>query len=53
MFLGTATPGAANSWQAIVNLPTNQTGLHNLSFYAHSLATGQTLATSIPVTIIR
>jgi hypothetical protein len=52
-FLSTATLGTTSFWQAVLNLPSNQTGLHELWFYAHSSATGQTLAVSVPVTIAR
>jgi len=51
MFLTDATPGTNNMWHAIVPLPTNQTGLHTLYFYAHSSVTGQEAVVSIPVTI--
>jgi hypothetical protein len=51
MFLTEAMPGTNNMWHAIVPLPTNQTGLHTLSFYAHSSVTGQESVVSIPVTI--
>jgi hypothetical protein len=51
MFLTQVTPGADNMWHAIVPLPTNQTGLHTLYFYAHSSVTGQEAVVSIPVTI--
>jgi len=51
MFLTQATPGADNTWHAIVPLPTNQTGQHTLFFYAHSSVTGQEAVVSIPVTI--
>ncbi len=51
MFLTEAMPGTNNMWHAIVPLPTNQTGLHTLSFYAHSSLTGQEAVVSIPVTI--
>lgn len=46
-----AIPGSNNTWHAIVPLPTNQTGLHTLYFYAHSSVTGQEAVVSIPVTI--
>jgi hypothetical protein len=52
-FLGTATLGSTSFWQALINLPSNQTGLHELWFYAHSSVTGQTLPVSIPVTTAR
>ena len=51
VFLTGAMPGTNNMWHAIVSLPTNQTGLHTLYFYAHSAATGQEAVVSIPVTI--
>ena len=40
-----------NNWPATVTLPSNQTGLHTLSFYAHSSVTGQQMLVSVPVTI--
>jgi hypothetical protein len=52
-FLGTATLGSTSFWQALINLPSNQTGLHELWFYAHSSVTGQSLPVSIPVTTAR
>jgi len=51
MFLSAATLGTSTFWQATVNLPNNQTGLHELWFYAHSSVTGQTMTVSVPVTI--
>ena len=51
LFLTGAMPGANNMWHAIAPLPTNQTGLHALYFYAHSSVTGQETVVSIPVTI--
>jgi hypothetical protein len=38
-------------WTSLVNLPTNNLGLHTLWFYASSAATGQEMAVSIPVTV--
>ena len=46
-----ANLGAMNSWHALVTIPSNQTGLHTLSFYAHSSVTGQETLVSVPVTI--
>jgi len=51
MFLSTATLGTSSFWQSVVTLPNNQTGLHELWFYAHSSVTGQTMSVSVPVTI--
>jgi hypothetical protein len=51
MLLTQATLGAMNNWQATVTLPSNQTGLHTLNFYAHSSVTGQEMLVSVPVTI--
>jgi hypothetical protein len=53
IFLGSATLGSTSFWQATVTLPNNQTGLHELWFYAHSSATGATATTIVPVTIER
>jgi hypothetical protein len=50
-FLTEATPATNNMWRVIVPLPTNQTGLHTLYFYAHSSVSGQEAVVSIPVTI--
>jgi hypothetical protein len=43
--------GANGAWHALVTLPSNQTGLHTLSFYAHSSVSGQESLISVPVTI--
>jgi hypothetical protein len=51
MFLTEAMPGADTMWHATAPLPTNQTGLHTLHFYAHSSVTGQEAVVTIPVTI--
>jgi len=62
-FLGTAALGMNNSTQsagsqfassgfrAIVNLPSNQRGLHSLQFIAHSTVSGGETLLEIPVTI--
>jgi len=46
-----ATFGTLNNWHATVDLPSNQTGLHELVFYVHSSVTGQETAVTVPVTI--
>jgi hypothetical protein len=51
MMLTETVPGASNMWQVILPLPTNQTGLHTLYFYAHSSVSGQESVVSVPVTI--
>jgi len=53
MLLGHATFDFVNThmWSATVTLPSNQTGLHELWFYARSSVTGQETAVSVPVTI--
>jgi hypothetical protein len=51
MTLGDAVLGNNNMWAAQVTIPSNQTGLHTLWFYAHSSVTGQELAVSVPVTV--
>jgi hypothetical protein len=51
MLLGQATMGPGTFWQALVDLPTNQTGLHELWFYAHSSVNDTWTAVSVPVTI--
>jgi len=51
MYLTQAVPGPDNVWRAIAPLPTNQTGLHTLSFYVHSSVTGQEAVVTVPVTI--
>jgi len=50
MSLGTAAPDANGAWQTTVTLPSNQTGLHTLYFYAHSTG-GAVAAAAVPVTI--
>jgi hypothetical protein len=52
-FLGSAQLGPNSFWQATVTLPNNQTGLHELFFYAHSSASGATKVVSVPVTTER
>jgi hypothetical protein len=51
MFLGTGSLVANNLWSATINIPSNQTGLHNLMFYAHSSVSGGELAVTVPVTV--
>lgn len=51
MLLTQANFGTMNNWTATLTLPSNQTGLHELVFYAHSSATGQQAVVSVPVTI--
>jgi hypothetical protein len=51
MFLGSAQLGPTSFWQATVTLPNNQTGLHELWFYAHSSVTGATTTSTVQVTI--
>jgi hypothetical protein len=46
-----ASWGTLNNWQATVTLPSNQTGLHELVFYAHSMVSGQEMVVTVPVTI--
>ena len=46
-----ASFGTNSMWHALVSLPSNQTGLHTLSFYAHSSVTGKEWLVSVPVTI--
>jgi hypothetical protein len=53
LFLSSAQLGPTSFWSATVNLPTNQTGLHELWFYAHSSVTGATTTVTVPVTIER
>jgi hypothetical protein len=48
--LGTAVPGPDGTWQTTVTLPNNNTGLHTLYFYAHSMR-GATAAAAVPVNI--
>jgi len=47
--LGIAVPDSTGAWQTTVTLPNNQTGLHTLYFYAHSIRGVATAA--VPVTI--
>jgi hypothetical protein len=49
--LGQATLDSGRAWRAVVTLPSNQTGLHTLSFYAHSSLTDKESLVSVPVTI--
>jgi hypothetical protein len=51
LLLGGAAFGQNNVWHATVTLPSNQTGLHSLVFYAHSASTGSETVVSVPVTI--
>jgi hypothetical protein len=51
ILLAHASLGPGSFWQAIVTLPSNQTGLHELWFYAHSSVSGATASASVPVTI--
>lgn len=53
LFLGGAQLGPSSFWQATVTLPNNQTGLHELWFYAHSSVTGATETASVAVTIVK
>jgi hypothetical protein len=53
MMLGSADDPGASIWSAQVKLPTKQTGIHTLWFYAHSAVTGEETAVSIPVMIAR
>jgi hypothetical protein len=49
-----ATPGsqwATAGFRMVIDLPSNQKGLHTLSFYAHSSVTGSETLVEIPVTI--
>jgi hypothetical protein len=51
IMLGGAAFGTDNLWHAMVNLPTNMTGLHTLFFFAHSTATGSETVVTIPVVV--
>jgi hypothetical protein len=51
IMLTETTPDATHMWHTIVPLPTNQTGLHTLYFYAHSAVTGHEAVVTVPVTI--
>ncbi|MBV9354126.1 MAG: hypothetical protein JO023_01235 [Chloroflexi bacterium] len=42
--------GGPNSWQATISLPTNNTGVHALYFYAKSSVTGKETVVSVPIT---
>ena len=53
LLLGQGMMTSSSFWQATVNLPTNQTGMHQLWFYVHSAVTGETLTFSVPVDIER
>jgi hypothetical protein len=51
MFLGAGTMMNNNLWSATIDIPKNQTGLHTLTFYAHSSVSGAELVVSVPVTV--
>jgi hypothetical protein len=51
MILTSAAVNQNNMWNATISVPSNQTGLHTLWFYAHSAITGQDMAVSVPVTV--
>jgi hypothetical protein len=51
MFLGTGAMLANNPWSATVTIPNIRTGLHSLTFYAHSSVTGGELSVTGPVTV--
>ncbi len=42
--------GGPNRWQATISLPTNNTGVHALYFYATSKVTGKETVVSVPIT---
>jgi hypothetical protein len=50
LFLGQAAL-TGRFWEAVVNLPQNQTGLHELVFYTHSSVSGATVTTRVSVNI--
>jgi hypothetical protein len=51
LFLGTGTMMNNNLWSAMIDIPNNQTGLHTLTFYAHSAVSGAELVVEVPVTV--
>jgi hypothetical protein len=51
MFLGTGSVLANNLWSATIDIPKNQTGLHSLTFYAHSSVGGGEISVTVPVTV--
>jgi len=51
MSLGQAVLGNNNMWAAQIAIPSNQTGLHTMWFYAHSSVTDQEMAVSVPITV--
>jgi hypothetical protein len=51
VLLTEASFGMSDTWHATISIPANQTGLHELWFYAHSSVTGQESAVSVPVTV--
>lgn len=51
MFLGTGSVLNNNLWSATISIPNNQTGLHSLTFYAHSAISGAEISTTVPVTV--
>jgi hypothetical protein len=51
MFLASGSVLANNLWSATVTIPNNQTGLHNLTFYAHSSVSDREISVTVPVTV--
>lgn len=51
LFLGQAALVNNNMWSATVDLPTNNTGLHTLTIYAHSAVSNSEVAVEVPVTV--
>jgi len=51
LFLGQAAMVNNNMWSATVNLPTNNTGLHTLTIYAHSAVSNAESSVEVPVTV--
>jgi hypothetical protein len=55
LFLASATPGSAGmapgAWTATLDFPSNQKGLHSLSYYALSSVSGAETAVEVPIEI--
>jgi len=46
-----SSSGSGTTWHATLNLPANQTGLHDLFFYVRSAVSGMEIVHSVPVTV--
>jgi hypothetical protein len=51
LFLGSAVPGSNDMFHALVELPSNQKGLHALFFFVHSSVSGGETVVQVPISI--